>query len=158
MRFTRPNTSHLKFFFGILAAATFLSSLTACTHNSKKTIIRHAMNPPWEEVNGYTQVVETNGMVYVSGVACSGENYAKAVPDCYKQLQVILAKLKLTSKDIVKETVFTKNLEAFKEQVPARKVFYGNDNYPAATWIEISRLFLPEFLVEVDVIAVRAAQ
>ncbi len=155
MRFTLHNKSHLKFFIGILLAATFSSCLTACKPEPKATIIRYEMNPPWEEVNGYTQVVEANGTVYLSGVACSGESYAKAIPDCYRQLKVQLDKLKLTPANIVKETVFTKSIEGLKEQVPARKDFYGNANYPAATWIEISRLFLPEHLVEVDVIAVR---
>lgn len=155
MRFTLHNKSHLKFFIGILLAATVTSCLTACKPEPKATITRYEMNPPWEDVIGYTQVVEVNGTVYLSGVACSGDNYAKAVPDCYKQLQVILDKLKLTPLNVVKETVFTKDIEAFKEQIPARKAFYGNDKHPAATWIEMSRLYLPEHLVEVDLIAVR---
>jgi 2-iminobutanoate/2-iminopropanoate deaminase len=155
MRLVKLNRSHLKFSFGVLAAATLLSGLSSCQQVQKAQIIRHEMNPPWEAVNGYTQVVEVNGTVYLSGVACSGESYAKAIPDCYSQLKVQLDKLNLTPANIVKETVFTKSIEGLKEQVPARKDFYGNANYPAATWIEISRLFLPEHLVEVDVIAVR---
>jgi len=155
MRLPRPDKSHLKFIVGILALATFLPGLTSCEQPQKATIVRHLMNPPWEAVNGYTQVVEVNGTVYLSGVACSGESYAKAVPDCYRQLKVILDKLKLKPKDIVKETIYTKDLDAFITQIPARKAFYGNANYPAATWIGVSRLYLPEMVVEVDAIAVR---
>lgn len=154
MRLVRLNKSHLKFSFGILAAATLLSGLSSCQQVQKTTIIRHEMNPPWEKINGYTQVVEANGTVYLSGVACSGESYAKAIPDCYQQLKVQLDKLKLTPANIVKETIFTKDMEGLKDQIPARKAFYGKD-YPAATWIQIDRLFMPELLVEVDVIAVR---
>lgn len=155
MRLVRLNSSRLKFSFGILAATTLLSGLSSCQQVQKAQIIRHEMNPPWEGVIGYSQVAEVNGTVYLSGVACSGESYAKAIPDCYRQLKVQLDKLHLTPANIVKETVFTKSIEGLKEQIPARKDFYGNANYPAATWIEISRLYLPEHLVEVDVIAVR---
>jgi len=140
----------------LICIGTFMAlTLASCSPKEKTTIVRHDMNPPWEEVNGYTQVVEANGVVYLSGIACSGESYAVAVPDCYKQLKVILEKLKLSPKNIVKETIYTKSIEGVKEQIPARKAFYGDAKYPAATWIEISRLYLPEMLVEVDTIAVR---
>lgn len=155
MRIPRSHNSHPKFLFGTLAATIVLSGLTACKPPEKASITRHEMNPPWEEVNGYTQVVEVNGVVYLSGVACSGETYAKAIPDCYSQLKVILDKLNLKPENIVKETVYTKDIDAFKEQIPARKSFYGNGKYPAATWIQIDRLYLPEMVAEIDTIAVR---
>ena len=110
---------------------------------------------PWETDIGYAEVVEANGTVYISGIVCGGESYREAVPECYKELQHVLAEVKLKPHNIVKETVFTKDIDAFKEQIPARKAFYGNKEYPAATWIEANRLYLPEHLVEVEVIAVR---
>jgi 2-iminobutanoate/2-iminopropanoate deaminase len=154
MRFARPNKSYLKFFFGILAAATLSSSLTSCKQDSKTTITRH-INHPWEKDIGYAESVEVNGTVYISGAACGGETYAIAVPDCYSQLKDKLTRLNLTPQNIIKENVYTKDIEALKEQIPARKDFYGNDNYPAATWVQVSRLYKPEFLVEVELIAVR---
>jgi len=140
----------------MLICALLLATLSGCKHDSKTTIIRYTMNP-WEKDIGYAEVVEANGTVYVSGVVCGDEggSYAKAVPECYAQLTEILTKLKLTPKNIVKENVYAKNIDAFKEQIPARKAFYGNENYPAATWIEASRFYLSVHLVEIELIAVR---
>lgn len=54
---------------------------------------------------------------------------------------------------VVKETLYTTDIEAMKSCNAARKVFYKN-NFPAASWVQVSRLYEPTAKLEVDLIAV----
>ena len=128
--------------------------LTACTQNAPTKITRYTMNP-WEKDIGYAEVVQAGNTYYVSGVVCEGPGYEKAVPECYRELKTILDRLHLTSKNIVKENVYARDIEKFKEQIESRKKFYGNSDYPAATWIQSDRFYLPQHLVEVELVVVK---
>ena len=128
--------------------------LASCAQNAPTKITRYTMNP-WEKDIGYAEVVQAGNTYYVSGVVCEGPGYEKAVPECYKELQSILDRLQLTSKNIVKENVWARDIEQFKEQIEARKKFYGRNNYPAATWIQADRFYLPSHLVEIELILVK---
>jgi enamine deaminase RidA (YjgF/YER057c/UK114 family) len=77
------------------------------------------------------------------------------VPECYKELQNVLGKLGLSANNIIKENVYALDIEKFKEQIAERKKFYGNTDYPAATWVQIDRLYSVEHLVEIELIAVK---
>ncbi|MDF2179379.1 RidA family protein [Aliiglaciecola sp. CAU 1673] len=55
--------------------------------------------------------------------------------------------------DVVKETLFTKDMEEMKANMGVRKAFYPDGQYPAASWVQINRLFMPDSLVEVEVMA-----
>ena len=48
--------------------------------------------------------------------------------------------------------VYTTDLDAFEKSKDIRKRFYG-DSLPAATWVQVQRLFLPSLVVEVELIA-----
>ena len=53
----------------------------------------------------------------------------------------------------MKENAYTTDIEALKAAQDVRKVYYGTD-FPAATWVQVSRLYMPEAVLEVEVIAV----
>ncbi|GGY87142.1 hypothetical protein GCM10011613_35420 [Cellvibrio zantedeschiae] len=110
---------------------------------------------PWEKDIGYAQVVQAGDTYHISGVTCGGSNYQQAVPECYKELQKVLDKLQLSVKNVVKENVYARDIEQFKAQIETRKKFYGNTEYPAATWVQVDRLYSPEHLVEVELVAVK---
>ncbi len=128
--------------------------LSSCAQTSPTKITRYTMNP-WEKDIGYAQVVQAGDTYHISGVTCGGPNYQAAVPECYKELQNVLGKLGLTTKNIVKENVYARDIEQFKAQIELRKKFYGYADYPAATWVQIDRLYSPEHLVEIELIAVK---
>ena len=52
----------------------------------------------------------------------------------------------------MKETVYATELDAFIKNKDVRKTYYGL-RYPAATWVQVERLYVPEFVVEVELIA-----
>jgi len=131
----------------ILAAACLL-----CTLNTQANdIVRHQLGS-WEADIGYSAVVESHNQLHISGVACAGENMDAAVSSCYKEIEGILKKFNLTFGDIVKETIYTLDIEALKRAIPVRKAFYNNQ-FPAASWIQISRLYNPDQIVEIELVA-----
>lgn len=58
--------------------------------------------------------------------------------------------------DIVKITVFVRDLEQFKQIQEVRKRYF-TPPYPASTMIQISRLVDPRCLIEIDAIAALSA-
>jgi enamine deaminase RidA (YjgF/YER057c/UK114 family) len=53
---------------------------------------------------------------------------------------------------VVKETVFATDLDAFVKNKEIRKEFYG-PALPAATWVQVQRLYSPSLVLEVEVTA-----
>ena len=100
---------------------------------------------------GYCAAVRAGETLYVSGMVGQGE-MATAVRQSYEKLQETLKAHGLTFADVVKETVYTTDLDAFKSQRDVRKEFYGA-TMPAATWVQVDRLFESEYVVEVELTA-----
>lgn len=100
---------------------------------------------------GYCQAVRSGNRLYISGTVGQGE-MPTAVQSVYERLNQTLEANGLTFRNVVKENVYTTDLDAFKGSKDIRKRFYG-DSLPAATWIQVQRLFLPSFVVEVELIA-----
>ena len=108
-------------------------------------------NEAIERSIGFCQVVRVGDVLYVSGVTGAAP-METAVPRVYDQLRRILEANGLTFADVVKETVYATDLDAFIKVSEARKPYYGSW-LPAATWVQVQRLYLPSFVVEVELIA-----
>lgn len=107
---------------------------------------------PWEHDIGYTQAVRVGNTLYVSGSVGAGEMPA-ALKQAYDKIARTLAAHQLGFGHVVKENVFTTDIEALKAHKAVRNAYYGTD-FPAATWVQVSRLFRPEHVLEVEVTAV----
>ena len=106
----------------------------------------------WEDEIGYRQAVRVGQMLYISGTAAGGE-MPDALREVYGNLEKTLKAHGLTFKNVVKENIYTTNLDALKANQPLRKTYYGKD-FPAATWVQVARLFDPKFVIEVELVAV----
>ena len=137
----------------ILLFVLLITSLTAVAEN-KPTIQRHHLGD-WEKEIGYSGVAEVNNQLFISGIACAGKTMEEAVKSCYTRAQEILKKFNATSDQIIKETVYTTDIEALIKAIPTRKSFFNQRQYPAATWVQISRLYSPGDLLEVELIVQR---
>jgi enamine deaminase RidA (YjgF/YER057c/UK114 family) len=111
---------------------------------------RH-QNEAVERSIGFCQAVRVGDVLYISGVTGAAPMNS-AVPRVYEQLRRILEANGLTFADVVKETVYATDLDAFIKASDARKPFYGSW-LPAATWVQVQRLYLPSFVVEVELVA-----
>lgn len=100
---------------------------------------------------GYAQAVLVDNVLYVSGTV-GGGTMAEQLQGVYRGIERTLKAYGLGFQHVVKENLYTTDIEAVKQHNSVRKAFYKGD-YPAATWAQISRLYMPEALVEVEVVA-----
>lgn len=100
---------------------------------------------------GFCQAVRSGNTLYVSGVTGAG-NMDSAIRSAYDQLKQILEANGLSPFNVVKETVFATDLDAFIQNRAIRKEFYGQA-FPAASWVQVQQLYLPSFVVEVELTA-----
>lgn len=108
-------------------------------------------NADVEKRIGYCQAVRVGNTLHVSGIAVAGPMEA-AIPKVYDALRATLAANGLTFADVVKETVYATDLDAFIAGSETRKAFYAG-NLPAATWVQVARLFRPNMILEVELVA-----
>ena len=100
---------------------------------------------------GYAQVVKVDNVLYISGTVAR-DITPEGITNVYKALERSLQQFGATFQNVVKENLYTTDIEAMKKYNDARKVFYKGD-FPAATWVQISRLFMADAKLEVELIA-----
>lgn len=100
---------------------------------------------------GYTQAIRVNNMIYISGTVAQ-DITPENITRLYKALERTLKHYGASFQNVVKENLYTTDIEAMKKNNEARKPFYKGD-YPAATWVEIKRLYMAEAKLEVELIA-----
>ncbi len=125
--------------------------LSACASTPEPAEVRRYHAGDWEQDIGYTQAVRHGNILHVSGVVTGGDTMDEVVTNTYRRIESILAEFDADMDDIVKEVLYTTDMEAMKKAIPVRKAFFPNGIYPAATWVQISRLFVAEAVLEVDV-------
>jgi enamine deaminase RidA (YjgF/YER057c/UK114 family) len=101
---------------------------------------------------GYCEAVRVGDTLYISGTAGKGE-MDSAVRSVYGRLKQTLEANGLTFADVVKENVYATDLDGFIKNKEIRKDFYGED-LPAATWVQVQRLYVPALVVEIELTAV----
>lgn len=103
------------------------------------------------ESAGYAQVVKAGNTLYISGIP-TADLSLKGVAEVYKSLDKCLHAYGATSTDVVKENLYTTDIETMKKYNAARKEFYKGD-FPAATWVQVSRLYEVDARLEIELIA-----
>lgn len=127
------------------------------------------INPPGLLTpRGYTHVVTASGgrTVYISGQVAAnakgeivGKGDLKAqTTQVFENLKIALASAGAGPKDVVKTTIFAVNFKT--EDIPAirdiRNVFFAGVEPPASTLVGVSALANPDWLIEIEVVAVVA--
>lgn len=100
---------------------------------------------------GFCQAVRVGDTLYISGTVGAGK-MPEAMRDVYEKLQKTLAANGLDFRNVVKETVYATDIDAFIRNKDIRKDYYPSA-FPAATWVEVRRLYLPTYVVEVELVA-----
>jgi enamine deaminase RidA (YjgF/YER057c/UK114 family) len=125
------------------------------------------INPPeLGSPPGYSQIVEVAArrLFFIAGqtaVNASGDvigkgDFAVQAEQVFRNVGIALTAIGCSAANLVKLTVFLRdmsNLGAYRE---ARNRFFATVNPPAApaiTLIEVSRLYGPDFLIEIEAIA-----
>jgi 2-iminobutanoate/2-iminopropanoate deaminase len=100
---------------------------------------------------GYVQVIKVDNILYISG-AVSTEITPAGITNVYLALERSLKSFGATFQNVVKENLYTTDIEAMKKYNSSRKTFYKKD-FPAATWVQVVRLYMPEAKLEVELVA-----
>jgi enamine deaminase RidA (YjgF/YER057c/UK114 family) len=100
---------------------------------------------------GYVQVVKVDNVLYISG-AVALEVTPEGIRRVYQALERSLKSFGATFQNVVKENLYTTDMEAMKKYNFARKEFYKGD-FPAATWVQVPRLYMHEARLEVELVA-----
>lgn len=100
---------------------------------------------------GYVQVIKVDNVLYISG-AVSTEITPEGITKVYLALERSLKSFGAGFQNVVKENLYTTDIEAMKKYNSSRKVFYKSD-FPAATWVQVARLYMPEAKLEVELVA-----
>jgi len=136
-----------------LAVLTF-AALSACatTATAPKTDKTcYHLNDKIETEIGYCQAVRSGNTLHISGSVGAGDMPA-AMHKAYDTLRKTLVAHGLDFRDVVKENVYATDLDAFIKNEALRKEYYGAD-FPAATWVQVQRLYLPAFTLEIELTA-----
>jgi 2-iminobutanoate/2-iminopropanoate deaminase len=112
---------------------------------------------------GYSHAVRLGDLLFVSGQVPKNEHDETVyVGDAERQTEVVYENLKRVLEEsgsgldmIGKTTVFTTSLEHRPAINRVRERVFGPiGHYPASTFVVVSSLAVPEWLVEIEVIAV----
>ena len=145
-------------FHNMLLSMIILVVFSTGTANAE-SIKREFINP----ANGYTQVVaiSANGVttLYTSGQVSEGETLEDQLRGTFAALKSQLTDAGASLNDIVKMNTYIvdykkSHLDTFRN---VRDEFFPKKNRPASTLVGVTALALPKYLVEIEAIAVIAA-
>lgn len=116
---------------------------------------------PYEKDFGYAQAVLIGKTLYVSGsVAVDAGGRLVAPGDMKSQMQAAYSNIARTLAAnganfdmVVKETIYTTDMDALLKNSDLRFDYYDKDRLPTTSWLQVQRLVDPGFLVEVEVVA-----
>ena len=114
-----------------------------------------------EPIGPYSQAVEVNGLVYTSGqIAINpetgeivSEKLENQVHQVIKNINEVLKAAETNLKQVVKTTIFLKNMNDFAEVNKIYASYFG-ESKPARSTVEVSRL-PKDVLIEIECIAVK---
>src|SRR4051794_23991366 len=129
------------------------------------TLVPHSFNaasvrtPP-----GYSHAMRAGGLLFVAGqvpldedgVLVGPGDMAAQARQSFRNLGAVLAAAGAGWADLVKLTYFVTDIAQVALIREARDEFVNVANPPASTLVEVSRLFQPGILVEIEAVAVAA--
>jgi enamine deaminase RidA (YjgF/YER057c/UK114 family) len=123
------------------------------------------LRPEGEKAFGYAQAVRAGEMVHISGVLAVDDAFATVAPGdmtaqvraVYETLETVLSRFGLGFADVVKETIFVTDMDAFLAANGERLERYRGADLPAATAVQVSRLAFADNMIEVEAVALIGA-
>jgi 2-iminobutanoate/2-iminopropanoate deaminase len=158
-----PEKTHLKVRSLLIVWAASLS-LCACERQpqSQPPRVKQIFHlHPYEKDLGFSQAVLIDKTLYISGTVAADENGRLVSPGdmagqmraAYSEIRSTLAAHGAGFEQVVKETIYTTDMDALLKASDLRFEFYGKERLPATSWVQVQRLIDPKVLVQIDVVA-----
>ena len=121
-----------------------------------------SLNMPWEQEYGYSQAVKVGDTIYLSGQVSHDDNgnlvglgdMETQMRQSYSNVQQVLAHYGATMTNIVDEILFVTDMEtAFAAAVKCRQEIFAGTPVVASTIVQIQRLAVPEYMIEIKCVA-----
>ena len=124
---------------------------------------RIATDPDWYEPYRISQAIQAGGLIHVSGQAGIDEQGRTVGADfetqgrrAFENIAAVLAQAGATLADVVKVTIMVTDM-ANLETVIKLRGDYLSEPYPADTLLQVAALAQPDWLVEIDAVALAPA-
>lgn len=134
--------------------------------NNSGNPIRQINPPELGRPPGYSQVVDVRAgrIIFIAGQTALDQggklvgksNFAAQTEQVFKNLGAALRSVGCTAANLIKMTVFLRDMDNLQSYRDARNRFFATTTpaaAPAITLVEVSRLYGPDFLIEIEAIA-----
>ena len=122
------------------------------------------LNPPtMHPPVGYSHVARVlgGGLVFISGQVAIDESgtvvgpgdYSRQAEQTFKNLGLALEAAGTTFRSVVKLSIFVTDIRGLPEIRAVRNRYIDVTHPPASTAVQVSRLFRPELLLEIEAVA-----
>ena len=117
---------------------------------------------PIERQLGFAALVQQGNTLWLSGLISVKEklevvgngNMAAQITQIYNLMEKVLAMSQATLENVVSEVMYTTDLQALVAANHVRKARYAKWAPPANTGVQVSALFLPDAMLEIQATAV----
>jgi enamine deaminase RidA (YjgF/YER057c/UK114 family) len=116
---------------------------------------------PWEDIVGYSRAVQIGNQLEISGTVAVDEKGVVGKGDPYAQTSFIIAKMEkvllqagFSLKDVVRTRIFVTDISRWEDVGRAHGEFF-KEIKPATAMVEVSKLIDKDYLVEIEMSAVR---
>ncbi|MBL7846257.1 MAG: RidA family protein [Cyclobacteriaceae bacterium] len=116
---------------------------------------------PWEDIVGYSRAVRIGNVLEVSGTVAVDEQGVVGKGDFYAQTRFIIQKIEgvlaqagYTLEDVIRTRTYVTDIRQWEAVGKAHGEFFRNIK-PATSMIQVSGFIAPEYLVEMEVTAIK---
>lgn len=116
----------------------------------------------WEDIVGYSRAVRIGNVLEVSGTVAVNDQGVVGEGDFYQQTCFIIQKIEgvlkqagFTLEDVVRTRTYVTDISHWEEVGKAHGEFFGKIK-PATSMIQVSAFIEPDYLVEMEVTAMRS--
>ena len=137
--------------------------------DEKAAPIRRFNPPELGTPPGYSQIVEVRAsrIIFIAGQTAldrdgalvGRDDFAAQAEQVFRNLSIALKAVGCTASDLVKLTVFVRDMSHLATYREARNRFFATVTPPAApaiTLVEVSKLYGSDFLIEIEAVAASA--
>ena len=123
--------------------------------------INYSTGAKWEDIVGYSRAVKIGNTLEISGTVATDGQHLIAKGDFYGQTKFIIEKIEkvlhqadFELKDVVRTRIFVTDISKWEDVGKAHGEFF-KEIKPVTSMVEISALIDPDYLVEIEVTAVK---